>query len=142
MTTLSRRRLFIVALPAAVIIAVIVVFLTIPRGPFGELSIPTAPANSGSGSLQASVEGHLGAAVHGRTACLWIDTDAGVRVYVQWPHGWSASPSPLRLIDDRGQTVAQTGDRLTLTGGSVTPSILTGCPEGSNFSAVAVSKSE
>jgi hypothetical protein len=64
------------------------------------------------------------------------------KTLVQWPHGWWAEPSPLRVVNAQGQVVVTLGDRVELGGGSMPSSTkLPGCSSAGNaFSAWKVNK--
>ncbi len=137
-----RRRFLLFALPIVLMIAA-AVFITVRQNLFsGSLRVATAPNSSGVGSPGALLSGVLGGLTRGKTACFWVDA-GNVRSYIQWPHGWSADPGPLRLIDDWGRAVVRVGEKVDLGGGTMTsPITLEGCPSGGqNYSAGVVAKS-
>ena len=94
----------------------------------GTLTIAAA-SGGGSGSRTALLAGTLGGErTSETTACFWVETEVG-RVYVRWPHGWTAKVDPLKVVDAWGLNGVRIGDPIELGGGSPSDDDLTlpGC---------------
>ncbi len=68
--------------------------------------------------MTGTLRGSVGTAEDAGTACFWLEGTGAARSYVVWPHGWSATDHPLRVLDDWGRRVATVGDRLEGAGAS------------------------
>src|SRR5438105_14731643 len=76
--------------------------------------VDTAPPGA---RLTALLEGVLrGQAYANGSACFWID-DAGGRTELVWPQGYSGAENPLQIHNEKGQTLAQVGQRISVSGG-------------------------
>lgn len=78
--------------------------------------VATDSSPSGYG-FDALLQGVL--AGHGNidgTACFSV-TNEGITTVLVWPHGYSASGSPLRVLDQNGYPVGTVGDSIHLRGG-------------------------
>ena len=107
------------------------------KPPPNALRIPTVPQSGGTGGRLALLAGDLGGSTASGFACMWVSVGAQ-KTLVQWPHGWWAVPSPLRIVNSNGHVVATYGDRVEL-GGAALPSTtkFRGCAEGADGAFVA-----
>ena len=111
------------------------------KPPPNALRIATVPESGGSGGQLALLAGELGGSTATGFACMWV-TVGTKKTLIQWPHGWWAVPSPLRIVNSDGHVVATFGDQVELSGGALPSSTkLPGCSSGDYvFSAWKVSK--
>jgi hypothetical protein len=99
-----------------------------PLASGGGYKIPTSVASPDRVGLLARLEGVLYAQVNNDgSACLWV-TYGSSRMYLVWPQGYSASGSPLRILNEQGQMVATVGERVILRGGLGPIGPIDGCP--------------
>jgi hypothetical protein len=72
-----------------------------------------------------------------RTACFRMSELPDLPTF--WPHGYSARTNPLRVVDDRGKTVAVDGQQVKLAGGIADlhkTQAIVGCGEADKVLAV------
>jgi hypothetical protein len=72
-------------------------------------------ASSAPTSFGISVTGVLGGDAQLEGGCVWLETDDG-RVEPLLPEGYTATTDPVALVGPEGETIAEEGDRVTVTG--------------------------
>jgi hypothetical protein len=84
-----------------------------PAEPQTSYRVATFTADvSGLSRLEGTLAGEANA---DGTACLWIGEGTN-RMLLVWPHGYSASGSTLRVVDQAGQIRATVGKRVAVGG--------------------------
>lgn len=74
------------------------------------------PTHTSEISLLSLRSGKLHITVaQGGKACAWV---GDLRAPMLWPPGYAVLDSPLRLLNEKGETVAEDGDQVTVGGGN------------------------
>ncbi len=83
--------------------------------------------------MQSALFGVVGGQVNqDGTACFWVG-DPEKRIILVWPEGYYARETPLRVLDEKGRTVATVGKPVSLGGGRIPTGAraIVGCPSTS-----------
>jgi hypothetical protein len=100
------------------------------------VSSPSASAVTPSAAAGTSLTGVLGGDAQLEGGCVWLETDQG-RIEPMWPAGYTATTDPVALLDPQGETIAEEGDSVTVTG-SPTRDVATICQVGEVWSLTDV----